>query len=90
MAPIENVPIVSAATAYDDPATGDTFILAFHEALYYGTKLDHSLISPNQVQAYGIPFWDNPFDPDRGLSIDADASLCIPLQPAGTKLQFRS
>ncbi|KAI2500086.1 Reverse transcriptase (RNA-dependent DNA polymerase) [Fragilaria crotonensis] len=90
MVPIENVPIVSAATAYDDPTTGDTFILVFNEALYYSTKLDHSLINPNQVRAYGIPFWDNPYDPDRGLSIDVDASLRIPLQPAGTKLQFRT
>jgi hypothetical protein len=88
--PIENVPIVSAATAYDDPMTGDTFILVFNEALYYGSKLDHSLINPNQVRAYGIPFWDNPYDPDKGLSIDVDDSLHIPLQPVGTKLQFRT
>lgn len=46
--PIENVPIVSGATAYDDPMSGDTFILVFNEALYYGTALDHSLINPNQ------------------------------------------
>ncbi|KAI2511682.1 Reverse transcriptase (RNA-dependent DNA polymerase) [Fragilaria crotonensis] len=88
MAPSENEPIVSAATAYDDPTTGDTFVLFFNEALYYGTTLDHSLINPNQVRAYGIPFWDNPFDPDRGLSIDIDASLRIHLQSAGTKLMF--
>jgi hypothetical protein len=31
--PIENVPIVSGATAYDDPVSGDTFILVFHESL---------------------------------------------------------
>ncbi|KAI2501831.1 hypothetical protein MHU86_12596 [Fragilaria crotonensis] len=47
--PIENVPIVTGATAYDDPTTGTTFILVFHESLYYGTALDHSLINPNQL-----------------------------------------
>ena len=88
--PIENVPIVSGATAYDDPVSGDTFILVFHESLYYGTTLDHSLINPNQVRAYGIPFWDNPYDPDRKLSIDVNDSLQIPLQPVGTKLQFHT
>ena len=88
--PIENVPIVSAATAYDDPVTGDTVILVFNEALYYGNRLDHSLINPNQVRAYGIPFWDNPYDRDRGLTIDVHDSLRIPLHPVGTKLQFRS
>jgi hypothetical protein len=67
-----------------------TFILVFHEPLYYGTKLDHSHINPNQVRAYGIPFWDNPYDPDHGVSIDVNNSLSIPLQPVGTKLQFRT
>ena len=49
--PIENVPIVSGATACDDPVTEKTYILVFHEALYYGERLDHSLINPNQVRA---------------------------------------
>jgi hypothetical protein len=39
--PIENVPIVTGATAYDDPSTGTTYILVFNESLYYGIKLDH-------------------------------------------------
>ena len=33
--PIENVPIVSGATAYDDPISGQTIIPVFNEALYY-------------------------------------------------------
>jgi hypothetical protein len=71
--PIENVPIVSGATAYDDPASGKTFILVFNESLYYGDCLDHTLINPNQVRAFGIPFGDNPYDTARSLSIDVDA-----------------
>ena len=54
--PITNVPIVAGATAYDDPITHTTFILIFHEALFYGKKLDHSLINPNQVRANGISY----------------------------------
>ena len=88
--PIENVPIVSGATAYDDPITGYTFILVFHEALYYGEKSDHTLINPNQVRSYGIPFWDNPFDPTRSLSIDVNDDFHIPLRAVGTKLTFTS
>ncbi len=89
--PMENVPIVSGATAFDDPVSGDTFILVFNRTLYYGTKLDHSLINPNQVHAYGIPFWDNdPHDLDQRLSIDINDSLHIPLQSMGTKLNFRT
>ncbi len=47
--PIENLPIVSGATAYDDPITEATYSLVFNEALYYGEKLDHLLINPNQI-----------------------------------------
>ena len=39
---IQDVPIVSSATAYDDVESRKTYILVFHEALYYGTKLPHS------------------------------------------------
>ena len=88
--PIENVPIVTGATAYDDPVSGNTFILVFHESLFYGSKLDHSLINPNQVRAYGIPFWDNPYDPHHALTIEANDSVHIALQPLGTKLLFRT
>ena len=88
--PIENVPIVSGATAYDDPTSGTTYILVFHESLYYGERLDHTLVNPNQLRAYGIPFWDNPYDPLRSLSIDVDDTLHIPLQAVGTKLLFRT
>ena len=86
--PIENVPIVSGATAYDDLSTGKTYILVFHKSLYYGERLDHSLINPNQVRAYGIPFWDNPYDNARSLSIDVDNNLHIPLRAVGTKVLF--
>lgn len=90
IAPIENVPIVTGATAYDCPITQRTFILIFHESLFYGTKLDHSLVNPNQVRHYGVPFWDNPFDRERGLCIDATDELKIHLMSKGTKIVFDS
>ena len=58
IAPLNDVPIVSRATAWDDTASGQTYTIVINEALYYGTKLDHSLINPNQIRAYGVPFWD--------------------------------
>ena len=61
-APIQNVPIVTGVTAYDDTLTGETYILVFNESLYYGLKLNHSLINPNQLRHYGIKCNDNPYE----------------------------
>ena len=88
--PIYNVPIVSAATAYDDPITGKTYILVLHECLYYGSKLQHSLFNPNQLRFGGTPVWDNPFDLDHNLCIECDHNVEIPLQMEGTKIYFQS
>ena len=86
--PIENVPIVSGATAYDHPHGGE-YILVFHKLLYYGTKMQHSLISSNQVRFHGINFLDNPVR-DEELYIEVDDEKSIPLQFKGTKCVFKS
>ena len=86
--PIENVPIVSGATAWNDPVTGEIYILIINEALYYGKKLDHSLINPNQVRHYGIDFWDNPYDKVNGTRIDIDDTVTVRLRTMGTKILF--
>ena len=88
--PIHNVPIVSGATAYDCPITNEMYVLVFHESIYYGTGLDHTLINPNQVCYNGIPFWDNPFDEEQGLCIHASETLFIFLQMKGSKIHFAS
>jgi hypothetical protein len=51
---MQNIPIVKAATAYDDAETGETFILVLGQALYFGDQMDHSLLCPNQMRANGI------------------------------------
>jgi hypothetical protein len=88
--PLLNVPIVTGATAWTCPSTRTTYILLFNEALYYGNKLDHTLLNPNQVRHNGIDFWDNPYDKDKELSIQVDRGPTIPLEYVGTKLQFES
>jgi len=45
---MKDVPIASAATAWDNPETGTTIILEFHQGLWFGPKLQNSLINPNQ------------------------------------------
>ena len=84
------MPIVTGLTAWDCPQTGDTFILVFHESLYYGMKLNHSLINPNQIRHNGIDYWDNPYDGQRGLNIDIDRGPIIEMALDGTKVSFSS
>jgi hypothetical protein len=79
-----------ATTAYDHPEHG-TILLVINQALWYGTQLDHSLISPNQLRSYGVPvLWDNPFDPSRDISVEATDSVTVPLSQIGTKIFFNS
>ena len=47
-APIRNVPVATCATAVTD-FYGVTTILVCHQMMWFGTKLSHSLINPNQI-----------------------------------------
>ena len=90
IAPLNDAPIVSRSTLGVDTASGQTYIIVINEALYYGTKLDHLLINTNQIRAYGVPFWDNPYDKERGLTIDLGDTVNIQMNTMGKKLQFET
>ena len=51
---IKNIPIVTAATAWQSPFSGATYILVFNEALWMGDSMPSSLINPNQLRHYGV------------------------------------
>ena len=74
-----NVPIITSATAWTDKMDNTTNILLFNESLYYGIKLNHSLINPNQLRHHVVDLWDNPFDKTRQLEINVDRRPVIPL-----------
>lgn len=57
---LQDIPIASIATAYDCPMTGQVYILIFNEALYFGDRMTHSLLCPNQLRAHGIQVDDTP------------------------------
>ena len=84
----EGMPIVSGVTAWDDPMMNQTYILVINEAIYYGTKLYHSLINPNQVWNYVNNFWENPYNKERGLGIELDDSIDVILRTKGTTVLF--
>jgi len=57
---MQNIPIVTAATALDDLLNGTTIILILGQALYMGDKVKTTLLCPNQMRAQGIIVDDVP------------------------------
>ena len=89
--PLNGIPVVTGATAWTSPETGETQILVFHEALWFGDRLDHSLINPNQVRHFGVTLDDNPFVGDMGIKFDPDDdAIDIPFSSMGTTIYFDS
>ena len=83
---MKNVPIVSAATAWQCPETGQTFILVYNEAIWMGDQLPYSLINPNQLRHYGTIVQDNPCmeaplsitteDHEFSMELTMDGTIC--------------
>ena len=89
---LKGIPVATVATAWTDER-GLVHILIIHEALYFGEKLDHSLINPNQIRMNGIPVCDDPFDPSRTLGIEYksdEQDIRIPFTCEGATVLFRS
>ena len=81
---ITNVPMVTGATLWMDLGDSQEYILVFHEALYMGDMLEHSLINPNKLQSFGVIVQDNPFaNAPLGIE-DPSSGITIPLSTLGT------
>ena len=75
----------------DDPITGHTSILEFHQGLWFGTRLLNSLINPNQCRLFGISLCDDPFDRHRQLEMyDTETGTVAPLAMHGSTCHFKS
>lgn len=51
---VADVPIVKAATAYDDPVSGTTYILVLGQAIYLGDIVEATLLCLNQLRYHGV------------------------------------
>ena len=58
---IKEVPIVQAATAYDNPEIGDTTIIILNKAIWMSATMYHTLVNPNRLRTYGMTVQDKPF-----------------------------
>ena len=87
LTPINDVPIATVATAWSDQNTGESFILVIHEALYFGDSMDHSLVNPNQLRAFGIDVYDNPYDV-KPMGIQITDNKLLPFRSDGATIYF--
>ena len=63
--------------------TGQVYILVFGHGLWFGDRMDRSLINTNQCRSYGISLCDNPTDPHQTLGFQKN-TLNTPLVMEGT------
>ena len=88
--PMHDIPICSCGTTWTDPETGESYILVFNQALFFGDRLNHSLLCPNQMRDNGLRVEEAPrqYDPtsQHGITAkrdDNDNEIFIPLQMQG-------
>ena len=74
---INDVPICNAATAVDLDS-GETIILEFGQGLWFGERMEHSLINPNQCRAFGVRVCDDPTDEHRKLGMELTDDDVVP------------
>ena len=98
---IKEAGVITGVLAYDDPETGQTFLLYFHQALHLPQLKDKCLLNPNQMREAGIEVNDIPLkylkpgdQNERSHSIIARdtemGELRIPLDLIGVLSQFRT
>ena len=85
---IRDVPIVTAATAWQSKSTGETFILIINEAIWMGDSMDTTLINPNQLRYFGIKVQDNPVSKEPLSIVTENDEFSINLQMEGTIISF--
>ena len=86
---LTDVPICTAVTAVD-LESGETIILEFGQGLWFGDRMDHSLINPNQCRSFGIPLCDDPTDQHRTLGLELSDDYVVPFNMRGTTCYFLS
>jgi hypothetical protein len=89
---LENIPIVTAAMAYDDAVTGESYIVLFHQALYFGQHLKNILLNLNQIRVNGVQVEDAPKHLTQGKSSHSikfpQEDISIPLSMHGCLSYF--
>ena len=83
---LQDIPIGTGVTAYDCPKSGTTYLLVFHQMMYFGERLGVSLICPNQIRSHGHKVQDTPTQYDAN---SAHAILTEQVAGDGLELEIK-
>ena len=81
---VKGVPIVHAATAWQSPETGQTYILVLNESIWMGDAMESTLVNPNQLRHFGTRVQDNPASECPLSIITEGGDFCMGLDIEGT------
>ena len=88
--PMKGISIASACTAYNNEETGETIIIDVNQGLYFGDRMEESLVNPNQVRSYGLYLNDNPFEPGELFGIhNYKSEISIPFVVHNGTVSFK-
>ena len=92
--PLKDIPVATVATVWMCPETGERYLLLIHEALFFGERMKHSLICPNQLRAHGATVEDVPRQFDKksrhAIRLPNDPPTTIPLVLRGIISYFET
>ncbi len=87
-----NIPIVSAAIAYDDVVVGETYVIIINQALYFRQHLENILLHLNQFRVNGVQVEEAPKHLTQGKSSHSikfsEEDVSIPLTMHDCLLYF--
>jgi hypothetical protein len=83
---LQKIPKTFAGIAWVNPATGQLYFLILNECLFFGDRLNHSLLCPNQLWSNGLTVHDTPmmfdqhsthsiYNPASGISMDLKCAV---------------
>ena len=89
---VKDIPITMVVTIWEDPQTGEMWLLIIHEALYFGLGLQELLLCPNQLQTHSIKVDNTPvqFNPNSSHSTVVPDQVEIPLDMHGVASSFQT
>lgn len=82
----QDIDIVTGTSAVD-LSDGSTVICVFGQGLWFGDRMEKSLVNPNQCRLYGISLCDDPTDPHCPLAIRKER-FSIPMQMFNSSCGF--